>query len=164
MNEQLLYTKSLIDKDIKFLFRFLKENHILIQYFIKLNNFQGIEQLKTYKQYKRYVDKAKENVYIIKYNHDVMYKLYGNIFKLRYNDEDNILLMSNCLIFSANLFCIWNNFSVCCHDFTEEHIFWRNVTYEFVRFKMPYFTMKNNRKVWLQTIPKYDIKKVKNYN
>lgn len=164
MNEQLLYTKSLIDKDIKFLFRFLKENHILIQYFIKLNNFQGIEQLKTYKQYKRYVDKAKENVYIIKYNHDVMDKLYGNIFKLRYNDEDNILLMANCLIFSANLFCIWKNFLVCCHDFTEEHIFWRNVTYEFVRFKIPYFTMKNNRKVWLQTIPKYDIKKVKNYN
>lgn len=161
MNEQLLYTKSLIDKDVKFLFRFLKENHILIQYFIKLNNFQGREQLKTYKQYKRYVDKAKENVYTINYKHDIMDRLYGNIFKLHYNDEDNILLMANCLIFSANLFCIWKSFSVCCHDFTEEHIFWRNVTYEFVRFKMPYFTMKNNRKVWLQTISKYDIKKVK---
>lgn len=161
MNEELLYKKSLIGKDIKFLFRFLKENHILVQYFIKLNNFHVSEQLKTYEQYKRYVNNAKEYVININYQHGIMNSLFEKIFKLSYNDEDNILLMANCLIFSAYLFCSWKHSLVCCHDFNEEHVFWRNVAYEFVRFKMPYFTMKNNRKVWLQTIQKYDIKKVK---
>lgn len=152
----------LVNRDIMFLMRFLKETHLFDGFFIKFQKYQGIT-IYNLQRYKNFISNR------LKYSLQELYvdKKFSQLYQIAdriIDDEANkILCKHGNLIYSCDLFASWCAHIIYCRTENDEYYFWRAVLNHFIFFKLLYFTTLNKTTIDTSNLLRLPMIKTKNH-
>lgn len=113
---------DVIEKDAKFLLRFLKENHLKEDFFTKFLNGKICKARYNFKDYLSYIHNN-DDVYISSLNMN--------------NSFHEMLINTDKLILSVTLFGFWDKSPYVYGKYNEAHA-WHKICHDFRNFKQHY--------------------------